>query len=118
VTPEQIPTTAHSLRGTPRGWRGVAHRIIDDSRLGQVTVVRVKDEAEYRKLRNGISGYLREAKIELRTRVAKLPDGQLECYLQVAPPALEITRSKPAAASSAAPPRRISVGNRNNAQAR
>lgn len=119
VAPDDIPEQALSARSKGLGgWRALYQRVVDDSHNGLVTVVKLKDQDEYKKLRNGTSNYFREGKYTLDARLMKESDG-LRVYLQAIPEpeTIQITRSRPPAPAPAAaepPVRRISVGNRSN----
>lgn len=82
VDPSEVPEGA-SRSARPGLWTGLARRAINDCDQGKVTVVVFKDEAEYKKMRNGISDYLRKAGYRPTPTVVTNANGTLRVFLQL-----------------------------------
>lgn len=87
VAPEEIPEDArHRHLASPM--RDLATRILDDHANGRVTVIRVKNIDELRRLRNSLSSYMRASQLSLRpvsSRVNTPTGTELRVFLEVRP---------------------------------
>lgn len=67
----------------PGVWSGLVKRAIADFESGKVTVIVMKDETEYKKMRNGIAQAIRDAGYRTVPTVVPNPDGSLKVFLEV-----------------------------------
>lgn len=81
IAPEEVPENA---RRAPRTgvWSSLARRCIADHEDGRVTVVKVADQDELAKLRNGTAEALRKAGYGRRFSVEALRDG-LKVFMEI-----------------------------------
>lgn len=82
VAPEEVP--ALPIKGQ---WTTLFERVMADYNAGQVTVVRVPNQDEYRRMRNGMQSYFSRAGVILRTTIVPDNDpkkpGSLRVYMLV-----------------------------------
>jgi hypothetical protein len=81
VAVEDIPREAERV-GNKGVWTGLAQHAINDTEKGQVTVIKLADEDAYKRMRNGVSEYLRRAGYTLDAVMVKEDDG-LRIYMKL-----------------------------------
>jgi len=81
VLADEVPTLANPVRGKGL-WTDLARRAVADYAEGKVSVVRVKDQQEYRRMRNGMSQAFRDAGFQCMPRTIEEADG-LRVYLEL-----------------------------------
>jgi len=84
VEPQAVPEGRRSTRGANSVWAALARRAMMDHEQGRVTVVKLADQAEYKKMRNGIQPYLRVRKYHLNPVILEQPDG-LRVFMELQP---------------------------------
>jgi hypothetical protein len=82
VDPNAVPAGARPRRLAV--WSVLARRVMIDHEQGRVTVVRLQDQAEYKKMRNGIVTYLRSRKYRLNPVIIQQADG-LRVFMELQP---------------------------------
>ena len=83
VAPEQVPASVSTVKGL---WTNLARRAIADYEKGRVTYVTVQDEAEHRRMRNGMLAYVRRHGYRLSSVATRdSPTQPLKVYLQLHP---------------------------------
>jgi hypothetical protein len=79
VERDKVPQTEKAVFGV---WTGLTKQAIDEYRRGHVLTVKVADQAEFLKMRNGMSERLRRAGFSRQFVTVEEPDGLL-VYLQL-----------------------------------
>lgn len=84
VTLDQMPAAPqHTTRGV---WSALAQRAISDHEKARVTYVKLDDDRELRRLRNGMMAYMRNSGYRLSTVVVRDGPGKpLNVYLKLDP---------------------------------
>ena len=80
VDPEEVPEGL-TRTARPGLWTGLARRAIADCEEGKVTVVVLKDEDEYVRMRGGVSETINKAGYSRRFRVQTQSDGRVKVYM-------------------------------------
>lgn len=81
VSPDEVPRTGETTFGL---WTSLAMQAIDEHKKGRVLTVKVADQAEYKKLGNGVAEKLRQHGYARRFAAVKEEDGIL-VYMQLEP---------------------------------
>ena len=81
VAVEEIPREAERV-GNKGVWTGLADKSINDHEKGQVTVIKLADEEAYKRMRNGVSDYLRKRGYTLDAVTMKDDDG-MRIYMKL-----------------------------------
>jgi hypothetical protein len=84
-------------------WSSLARRAIMDHEQGRITVIKLKDEEEYKKMRNGCAQYFQTRRYRLNPLLVEQADG-LRVFMELQPMEPEQRGVIP-------------VGNRNNSTA-
>lgn len=80
IDASEVPDTGRPRFGV---WTGLAQRAIADHDQGKVTVIRLNDRTEYRRMANGTADTLRKAGYKRRFVPVDNPDGSVTAYLQL-----------------------------------
>lgn len=81
IAPSDVPQDAQRL-GQRGVWQELIARLIADQEQGLVTVLRVPNEDEYKRMRNGIADTMRKRGFIVKAKVQ--PDaGSLRVYLEL-----------------------------------
>lgn len=83
VAPEDVPE-APRRGGRPGVWPALQQRIIADHEQGRVTVVRLRDEKEYKTMQNNVGPRFRDTQYRLRPVVVVQDDG-LRVFMELLP---------------------------------
>jgi hypothetical protein len=82
VAPDEVPEGKRRVR-PPGVWGQLAERVVQEHSLGRVVVVKLKDEKEYKTMRNNLAPRLRAAGFKLRPVVIEQKD-ELRVFLELA----------------------------------
>jgi hypothetical protein len=93
-------------------WASLARRAMADHEQGRVTVVKLEDQTEYRKMRNGTQQYFRSRLFRLNPVILEQPDG-LRVFMELQPTQAE-EQSYGGTISATTKQGGIPVGNRDN----
>ena len=82
VAPAEVPEDGQRI-SRPGIWTGLVKRVIEDSEAGRVTVIALADQAEYKKMRNGVAQIFRDRGKRLVPSVVTNADGTMRVYMAV-----------------------------------
>ena len=82
VTPDEVPEGKRRTR-QPGVWGLLCARVVEEHEHGRIVVVRLKDEKEYKTMRNNLGPRLRAAGFKLRPVIVEQKD-ELRVFLELA----------------------------------
>jgi hypothetical protein len=113
VSPDGVPEGMRRPARTASVWAALARRAMADHEQGRVTVIKLANAAEYKKMRNGTHSYFNSRKYALNPVIVDQSDG-MRVFMELQPLGPDPTQNYDLSISATTPQGGIPIGNRDS----